>query len=176
MYLLSTMTMNHRPTMDRWFGEGEPDYQLEKVLDYDRVFADSVTRKQAADQILADLDLSGASWVQGDLEDGPLVIMRAAPLNQRRITYSPKTKALEIERSSFRLPAFLEELHHRRGYGPNFVLDRLWAASVDLVILSIIFWAISGLWIWWEIRKTRAWGAVCLTAGVGLFSIFLLMI
>jgi hypothetical protein len=176
VYLLSTMAMNHRPTMESWFGKAPPEFQFERTLEYDRIFSEDTTRKQAADQILADLDMSGTSWVSGNLNDGQLVILRESPLVVRRFTFSPAAGTLTIERADFRLPTFLEEMHRRSGYSKSFLLDNLWAVTVDLVILAILFWGISGIWIWWELRKTRVWGAICLATGVGLFTFFMLMI
>jgi len=40
----------------------------------------------------------------------------------------------------------------------------------------MIFWALSGLWMWWEMKVTRGLGAAALLAGAGLFALFLLMI
>jgi hypothetical protein len=47
------------------------------------------------------------------------------------------------------------------------------AVSVDLVIVALVFWAVSGVWMWWDMRATRLWGAVSLLAGVALFVGFL---
>jgi len=44
---------------------------------------------------------------------------------------------------------------------------------VDLAIAAMVFWAASGLWMWWEIKPARAWGAVCGLVGFGLFGILL---
>ena len=43
------------------------------------------------------------------------------------------------------------------------------AVSVDIVVAAMVFWALSGVWMWWEMRATRRWGAVCLIVGLGLF-------
>jgi len=176
MYLLSTMAMNHRPTMSKWFGETGPDYEIEQTLTYDRVFSESVKPGQAADQILEDLELSGTRWVQGSVTDSPLVILRESPLMLRRITFSAQTRTLTIEKARPKPPSVLEEMHRRAGFSHGFLLNHLWAISVDLVIAAIVLWAVSGLWIWWGFKKTRTWGAICLISGIGLFSFFLLMI
>jgi uncharacterized iron-regulated membrane protein len=44
---------------------------------------------------------------------------------------------------------------------------------VDLTILGLFLLAVSGLWMWWELRVTRRLGAVALGAGCGLFGLFL---
>jgi hypothetical protein len=52
----------------------------------------------------------------------------------------------------------------------------VWAVVVDVVIVAIVFWALSGLWMWWEMRVTRAWGAAFLLGGLAVFGFFLAVI
>ncbi|MCZ6635698.1 MAG: hypothetical protein O7G87_20055, partial [bacterium] len=66
-----------------------------------------------------------------------------------------------------------ERMHRRRGYQHKYALEDTWAFSVDLVILAMVFWVGSGLWLWWELKVTRLWGTVCLGIGIGLFALFL---
>jgi hypothetical protein len=40
----------------------------------------------------------------------------------------------------------------------------------------MIFWVASGLWLWWELKVTRRWGAVSIGGGVGLFALLLFTI
>jgi hypothetical protein len=48
--------------------------------------------------------------------------------------------------------------------------------TVDAVIVAMVFWALSGLWMWWELKVTRAFGAVAFLAGVGLFALYLVVL
>ena len=41
------------------------------------------------------------------------------------------------------------------GYATGYALDTIWAVSVDLVIVAMVFWVLSGLWMWWEMRVAR---------------------
>ena len=40
-------------------------------------------------------------------------------------------------------------------------------------VAGVIFWALSGLWMWWELKVTRRLGALALAGGVALFAFFL---
>jgi hypothetical protein len=40
----------------------------------------------------------------------------------------------------------------------------------------MLFWMISGLWLWWEIRSTRRWGMLALGTGLGIFAFFLVVL
>ena len=50
---------------------------------------------------------------------------------------------------------------------------RIWAVLVDLVVVGMLFWVASGLWMWWEIKPARGWGAACALTGFGVFGILL---
>ena len=69
--------------------------------------------------------------------------------------------------------ALLERFHRRRGYTTGYALDTAWAVSVDLVIGAMVFWALSGLWMWWEMKVTRRLGACAIASGLGLFAAYL---
>ena len=77
---------------------------------------------------------------------------------------------------TFRSNAFLERFHRRRGYATGYGLDTAWAVTVDLAIVAMVFWVLSGLWMWWEMKVTRRLGTAALAAGAGLLALFLLTI
>ena len=104
------------------------------------------------------------------------MINRNDLVSPRRLTFTPNTRRLLIERMTFRPNAFLERFHRRRGYATGYGLDTAWAVAVDAAIVGMAFWALSGLWLWWEMKVTRRLGAAALAAGAGLFALFLLTI
>ena len=72
--------------------------------------------------------------------------------------------------------AFLERFHRRRGYATGYALDTAWAVTVDLVIVTMVFWVLSGLWMWWEMKVTRPLGLMALLGGASLFTLYLLLL
>jgi len=94
----------------------------------------------------------------------------------RRLTYIPAEGKVVIEKQAFRGSAFLERMHRRRGFQSGYPLENAWAFSVDLVIVAMIFWVASGLWMWWEMKATRFWGAVFAAGGMAIFGLFLFTI
>ena len=81
-----------------------------------------------------------------------------------------------IEKETFRSNTFLERMHRRRGFQSDYPLEDTWAFSVDLVILAMVFWVASGLWMWWEMKVTRGLGAVFALSGLAVFGLFLFTI
>ena len=50
------------------------------------------------------------------------------------------------------------------------------SAAVDLVIVAMVLWAASGLWMWWEMRATRWWGIAAAASGIAIFVLLVLAV
>lgn len=175
MYALSTAAMNHR-TFFRPKGSAPPSFQHERTEPYARAFPEGTKPAEMARAILSDLELDGAHTASLSKDGRQLTITRQDPIWLRRIIYTPAARELTIEKQAFAVPAFLERLHRRRGYQHPYALEDAWAFTVDVVIAAILFWSLSGLWLWWEMKKTRKWGAVALIGGGALFTLLLVTI
>ena len=175
VYALSTIAMNHRSLIDSFYDHKPAVWETEREVSYPTTFSGDIKRSTVAEQILHDLKLEGKYRVGGRL-DKSIKITREDPLVRRRITYTPQFQSLKIERQAFRSSDFLVHMHHRRGYDQDYTSDDFWAGSVDFFILSIVLWAASGLWMWWELTVTRLWGGVCIVSGIALFGFFLVTI
>jgi hypothetical protein len=147
----------------------------ERELDFSRTFPADTTREQMAKVILDDIGLDGAHRVSGG-NSKPLVIDRQHAFVPRRITWDPGTRKIVIEKQEFRSATFLERMHRRRGYQHPYALEDTWAFSVDLAVVAMVFWSLSGLWLWWELRPTRLWGAVFGGLGMATFVLFLILL
>jgi hypothetical protein len=172
MYALSTAAMNHRAFFANLHGGAPLAYEREREFVYDGVFADDAELRSIAEQVLAAAGLDGAHGVSRR-KDGAIVITRNDLLTPRRLTLVPANRTVLVERLPHRSNALLERFHRRRGYATGYALDTVWAFSVDLVIVAMVFWALSGLWMWWEMRATRRFGAIAVAAGAGLFAFYL---
>ncbi len=170
MYAVSTMAMNHR----HFLGEKPPSFETEKELSYDGPSIDRLKPRDAAVQLLTHLGIDGPHNARR--REDRLTIDRFDPIHPRRITYHPHDQRVVIERQVFHMPAVLERLHRRRGYEQPYAGARVWGASVDFTIAAMIFWVASGLWMWWELKVTRALGALFAGLGLALFVLFLVRI
>jgi len=176
MYALSTLAMNHRNAFKEIHGEDQPPFFKEREIPYTAEFSADAPPRLIAEQILNDLNMDGAHRTRMSSDGMHLIIDRADPVSPRRITYTPAQGRVLIERQVFRSNAFLERMHRRRGFQSDYLLDDAWALAVDLVIISMIFWVVSGLWMWWKMKATRLWGTAFALTGVVLFGLFLFTI
>jgi hypothetical protein len=60
--------------------------------------------------------------------------------------------------------AFLTQLHKKRTFPARVDSRWFWAVSVDATSALMLFWGISGLFMWWQIKSTRKWGLLVLAA------------
>lgn len=188
VYGLSTVVMNHMPFFSSLYGDSWGKSYVEKETTYDKPLPLAVDPKAspearpkidveaAAAQILQDLGMDGAHWAGTKSKGTQVVINRNSILGPREITVTPADKSLVIKRQTFQLPLFLRRLHSRRGYGSPYLADDAWAFVVDLLIISILTWGITGLWMWYKMKPMRRWGTLCAATGCVLFAIFLVAI
>jgi len=169
MYALSTLVMTHRDFVRSFYPSQNPAMVIERELDYSRSFPESATREEIGLQILRDIDLDGTHYVSGGKDAKPIVINRQQALTPRRITFDPSTRKIRIEREEFRASSFLERMHRRRGYN-SYSLSNTWGFTVDLAVVTMAFWSLSGIWLWWELKPTRGWGTASWVAGLALFA------
>jgi hypothetical protein len=175
MYALAVISVNHRYLFE---SSERPlvRYEKEKEQDYVAAFSEDAEPGMIAEQILADIELEGTYTVRLNKQNGTYTITRRDPITPRRITYNPAEAKLVIERRLFTTVGFLAALHRRAGYRHEQLMEDTWAFSVDVAIVGMIFWVLSGLWVWWEVKMTRRWGLVSLLVGIGLFGFFLVAI
>jgi len=176
MYAASTFVMNHRVLFRSLYGGPLPTLALEREQPYDAVFPEGAGAKQMGQQILSSLNLEGAFNASLRPRDGAVIVNRLDPIAPRRITYYPAAKKIIIERLPWETRAYLERMHRRRGYQYDSPLEDTWAFTVDLFIAAVMFWALSGVWMWWELKTTRRWGALAAAAGIALFGLFVVAI
>lgn len=166
MYAASTIVMIHR------VGERPP---LVKVAEraYPGAFSADATSAQMARQILSDLGMEGAHSARKTPDGTKLIINRQELTGDKRITYTPAEGKVVVEAQAYSTSNMLNRMHRRRGYAAPYFLADAWGFLVELAIVAMIFWSLSGLWLWWELRATRGWGAGAALGGLALLGIFL---
>jgi hypothetical protein len=176
IYAVSGLVLNHFDAVRKFYGTNFG--RMEKIAEqpYTTTFSEDAEPRAIGRQILDDLGLTGTFNVQGAADAPRLVIVRNAAFAQHRITYFRVEKKVVHEKQTFTAPVFVNRAHFRHGYGQPFVSSNVWAVILDLVIIAMVFWAASGLWMWWEIKPARFAGASFALAGFGLFGLLLLAI
>jgi len=172
MYALSTMAMNHRDIFRKAHGPAQPPFVTERETTFTGALPEGTDARAKAAVLLNSLGMDGAhnSSIRND---GTLVINRFDAISPRRILFTPSDGHVLIEKQQFRANAFLERMHRRRGFMQDYAVDDLWAFIVDLVIAAMIFWGLSGIWMWWEMKATRLLGLLAASSGIVIFAFYL---
>jgi hypothetical protein len=173
LYATASLAMNHRQWIidyyegDLWRSdvESERDYQPDLPAD--------ANDEEIANYILNDLGIPGPHTVNRSANARQLNISRDDPLAARQIVYRQDENKLVVRKFPFRPATTLVRLHHRHGFSRGDPFSTIWALSADLVAVAIVFWAASGLWMWWQLKSTRRFGLACVAFGIGLFAFFL---
>jgi hypothetical protein len=176
IYAASGLVLNHMPVVRGWYGAEFQRFEKIGERPYTTTFSADADARTIAAQILADLDLAGSFGVQGTVDSPRIVINRNGSFAQHRIIYFPAERRLTHEKQSFVLPVFLNRAHFRHGYDHPFAASWSWAFTVDLVIVAMLFWAVSGIIMWWEIKPARVLGWASLTASAAVFGLLLFTI
>lgn len=173
IYALSGLVLNHFQSIRKAYGEDFNKFDKVEERDYTAAFSDDADARMVGGQILEHLGLTGTFNVQGTANQPRLVINRNAAFAVHRVTYFRKENRLLVERQRLIAPAFLNRAHFRHGYEQPFFASKVWAVVVDLVIIAMVFWVASGVWMWWEIKPARLWGAAFALVGLGVFGLLL---
>ncbi|WP_241759355.1 PepSY domain-containing protein [Pyxidicoccus parkwayensis] len=73
----------------------------------------------------------------------------------------------------FSVNELLTKLHVLHHYPLDFGFVWLWALFADLTGLMIVFWAVSGLVMWWQMKPTRVLGVVSISLALGVGLVFI---
>lgn len=88
-----------------------------------------------------------------------------------RITYVLKDGHVDVSKfdgnDGMPLRHFLLRLHTSHGQPPHWNGRMFWSLAVDTMAVAMVLWAISGLLMWWQIKRTRVVGAFLLIISAG---------
>ncbi len=171
MYALSTVVFNHYSLFDRLYSGRLSRFEKERDLPYTRTFPPDTSLRSRGEQMLADFQDTGSFGIHE--AEGKIIIDRRNPLGPRRYTFDPDTGRVMIEHQPYRTASLLTMLHTQVSYANKLLRVKTWAFTVDLTVFTMILLVFTGVWMWWDLKVTRAWGAGFLLFGVALFGVFL---
>ena len=94
--------------------------------------------------------------------------------NTRRLVYDMEREQLSLYTRRPLAFSTMTLMHARASYRHQSFLNDLWAVMVDAVVIGILLWVATGLFMWWQQRDLRKLGGIALAAGVITFAAFLI--
>ena len=87
-----------------------------------------------------------------------------------RVTYVLKDGHVDVTRydGSHGMTArgFFLRLHTTHVMSPYWNGRSIWIIAADALAIAMVVWGISGLLMWWQIKRTRVMGSVCILASI----------
>lgn len=156
MYFVSGYMMVHRP----WFlGPQPPPVTRTAAL----APSGDLPTEQLAAQVQQRLRLAGRIQFPQKQPAGMTRFWVNHPGTMTRVDIPAGQNAATVTTQRVGLVGTLIMLHKVSGYDRNLVFDA-YALFCDLAGLSMILFALSGVYLWWKRVRNHAWGIVCLTA------------
>lgn len=119
--------------------------------------------------LLADLGLPSGEASRGRRSPSVIFSVEAEGV-PCLVMYSLSSGAIasvrQDSRSELDFQDVLKRMHLSRTYSPQFDTRWIWAVVVDIMFVSMVFWGISGLFMWWQVKRTRVLGGIVLVASV----------
>jgi hypothetical protein len=121
--------------------------------------------KKGVPELLANL---GITVDRVEVRNPPDVVCTIEHKRQRwRVAYNIDTgavsaKSVDGNGETLSTRRFLTGMHLSFNYPSRFNVRWLWAVAVDLMAAAMIFWGLSGVAMWWQLKKLRGWGAITL--------------
>ena len=129
----------------------------------------STTDGEQAKVVLRFLGLDGPHGIMGKPNAERMTINRASGAGHYRIVWLREESRLVVKRQKFTPFRILTYLHFRHGYGTPYLRADLWAFVVDLLVIAIWLWGVTGVWLWARKRPGRWWGVIAIAGGLLLF-------
>jgi hypothetical protein len=95
-------------------------------------------------------------------------------LRASRVVYSVDQKKVTVEDRRFRFDQFLTGFHARGGFEQDGLLQKSWGVLVDVVVVAMVLWIATGVYLWWGVPGHRRWGGLALISGAASFLVFTL--
>jgi hypothetical protein len=156
MYFVSGYMMAHRP----WFlTASRPPMTQTATLQS----ADALPADQLAAEVKAQLGLVGRIQFP---QKQPADLTRFwvnRPGTMVRVEVPARERQIHVTTQRVGLVGTLIMLHKVNGYDDQWLFDA-YALFCDLAGLSMILFALSGVYLWWKRAKNRTWGILCLAA------------
>lgn len=173
MYGISSVIFSHGQFFQQLHENDGPQWTVRFDRAYDIPVPQNADPEEIGARILRDNGIRGAFGVHRP-NQRELSVYVSDFWSATRMTYFINEKRLLAEDRKFRWESFLTGMHARGGFERASTLNDAWGVVVDIVCIGILLWIASGLYMWWKLPKTRAWGYAALGGGLLCFAIFLL--
>lgn len=173
MYGITAIAFSHRDwfkgEMDPWTIEGEWECSVEVPAEGD------VSRSTGAEILkIAGLDTTAFGVYRPNKDT--VNINLSSFWTARGLVYKVDEQKLTLRNRSKLTGHILTGMHVRAGFHNGGSLNNLWGIIVDVVCAGFTLWIVTGILIWWRIKRMRSWGLLALGGGFISFAAFIILL
>ncbi|MFP6589071.1 MAG: PepSY-associated TM helix domain-containing protein [Candidatus Latescibacterota bacterium] len=178
MYAATGFIMAHQD----WFPGGESEKTTEQLTSEIavRMGGGELPQEQADHwqrQLTGELGLHGRPGNRWRSDDGSWTFEYSRPGTNEKLRVRPGDRSVTLTVEAAGFAGIMNRLHHLRGYagGPRFFL---WGLFVDLTSLAMIFFPLTGIYLWYTLKKDHRLGWIVLgsSTAYGVGSILYLVL
>lgn len=124
---------------------------------------------QSAQKILvaSGIDFIGTPQPHGFTKLNFLATVNSEPA---RVTYVLKDGHVDITKydggPGMSLRGFFMRLHTSHGHSPNWTARMIWSLFVDAMACAMVGWGLTGLLMWWQIKRVRLVGGIVMAFSI----------
>ena len=105
-----------------------------------------------------------------------MTIIRTSAAGAYRVYWHEAQQTAVVTRRPFSFRALVNQLHFTHGYGRGYARFTAWAVMVDLFVISIVPWLVSGIYMWASRGGKKKVGVISLVAGVVAFIVLVIVL
>lgn len=176
VYAASAFCLNHGPWMTKNLKITPPVWEVVRKVDFTPGEDFPHAQAEQAKAILQHLELDGAHRFIGQPNRNQMVLLRIAGGGNYRVTWRKQSGLLVVEKQPLSFYRLMHFLHFKGGYQQPYLAHILWAVVVDAVAVTMVFWVVSGIYIWARRPRKRLLGGICIAAGCLLFLLLVILL
>lgn len=92
-----------------------------------------------------------------------------------RVTYVLKDGHVDVTRftgdDGYTTRAFFLRLHTAHGQPPHWNGRMFWSLCVDAMAIAMVCWGLTGIFMWWQLKRTRMVGGLVIVASVAIAAV-----
>ncbi|MGB7328587.1 MAG: PepSY domain-containing protein [Rubripirellula sp.] len=125
--------------------------------------------ERSAESILADsgIEFAGSLHAHGYTKLNFLASVDGEPA---RVTYVVRDGHIDVTKYDGRpgtsLRGFFLRLHTSHGQTPSWTARMVWSLFVDTMAFAMVGWGLTGLLMWWQIKRVRVIGGIVMVSSI----------
>jgi hypothetical protein len=172
MYGVTSYPMNHAPFFDDLYKDGVAEWTEEPARDYHIEIPPKAELRPVAGQILKDAGVSAKKFGVFWRAPGELLVYAGGFKAPVEVIYFQEKDRMVVRHKRLRWDHVLSGFHATGGFDQENPIYDAWAVVIDVVMAAVLIWVASGIYMWWNIRHMRWWGALALGGGVVSMAVF----